>query len=88
MLQVNEYPSFPWSSMIHMVTYPCNCGSQRIMLEGARNMEVYFSLSMVTPLWCWICMVYLLVLVLINCEARNAERKNRTENSILECKKN
>jgi hypothetical protein len=24
---------------------------------------------------------------LINCEARNAERKNRTENSILECMK-
>ena len=24
---------------------------------------------------------------MINCEARNAERKNRTENSILECKK-
>jgi hypothetical protein len=24
---------------------------------------------------------------MINCEARNAERKNRTKNSILECKK-
>ena len=24
---------------------------------------------------------------MINCEARNAERKNRTENSILECMK-
>jgi hypothetical protein len=24
---------------------------------------------------------------MINCEARNAERKNRIENNILECKK-